>query len=163
MKNFIKKVLEFLNIPKHVYNWYAKRCFKYSKQMLKKACRTLDEYARETLDVAVIKKENFEEVKFMYLEYASNRINLKSIIGVMVECLCSFFVTVILCYFSKESIIQGYMQSSIAFASLFFVVFYIPRKIKIWYYDKTHSTKNIDKLTYDLYVKYREGGTYYNP
>ena len=150
LKNLVKGIK---SLPLKLKIRYRKWILGGSKKTTAKKCKELRSYAQNVLG-RDISKYNFEETKFMFLEYAEHRIACDKIVGIMVEALFAFALAVIYAFFPEKEILQYIIKNSVLFVAFFFIIFYIPKKIKDWFYDRNRNTKGIDKLTYDVYKVY---------
>lgn len=154
MGKLIKKIIEGIKlIPSKINIRYKKWILGGSKKNTVQKCKELRSYAENVLGRG-INKYNFEETKFMFLEYAEHRIACDKIVGIMAEALFAFALAVIYAFFPEKDILQYVTYNSVLFVATFFIIFYIPKKIKDWFYDRNRNTKGIDKLTYDVYKVY---------
>lgn len=154
MGKFLKKLIKGIkSIPVKLNICYKKWILGGSKKDTARKCKELQKYSVDVLGRG-INKYNFEETKYMFLEYAEHRIACEKIIGIMAEALFAFALAVIYAFFPEKDVLQYIITDSVLFVAFFFLIFYIPKKIKEWFYDRNRNTKGIDKLTFDVYKIY---------
>ena len=145
------KILKtILNLPKTISAKYKGLIVKDANKTLKKACKTLDEYAADVLNIQ-INEATFVEVKRLYLDYAEHKLAIKEIVFSTLEILVSFIMAYVYIVVNKEDFFLKMLENTASFLIFFFVAFYFPQRIKKWCSKKSKIHKIIEGLTYLVY------------